>query len=854
MPEYVNAGSYTAYFVVNKTNYNPYYGSIVTTITPKELSEEMVGNIAAVVYTGSQLTPEITVTDGEPSIITPDDYTVSYGENINVATGGTVTLTGKNNYTGTVSKSFEILKADMTVTSENYNGVYDGTAHKAVVTVTKPENAAVVYGTAEGTYDINEMPEYINAGTYTVYYKAVDPNYNDYTGSVTVTISPKTVTETMIGDIADVYYTGSQITPDITVTDNGIITENDYTVGYGENINVATGGTVTITGQGNYTGIASKHFVIKKAPLNVSAKSKTVVYGDEIKIDISYSGFVNNETTEVIKSPAVVSGFDVLPSVGQYKIVLNGADADNYEMVYDENAVLTVDKKDISIYELKVLDKDYDGNINAVVDSSSVVFEGLLENADVKIDTEAVKAEFASYEVGENISVAVTGLAIIGDSANNYNLITTEFDTSASILAVENAAYIASQIKELTVEKNAVAVILPEVPEGYNVKIKSSSDKGIVGLDGKITPDGNERTVDLILTVYNQDESDAADTAVITATIPAATVLDVEVLATEGGTVTENGPYFKNSEATFTAVADEGYGFAGWYSGDELLSTDSSYIVTVTENISFTAKFEKLIETSTETSTEVSTEISTQTGTETSTETTTVAHKSNGGGGGGGSVSAAYSVKFDTNGGTRIKTVSLTKNKVLKEPEAPVKDGYVFDGWYSDSMFENKYDFNTKVTGSITLYAKWIKNEDITEETPESVDEKTEYDLTKSQIIMTIDSYDVSIFGEIVRNDVVPKIVNERTMLPIRIIAEALDASVDWNGAEKKVTINKNDGTEIVVLINYEKAYVDNKEITLDSAAFIENNRTYLPVRFVAEGLGSKVDWNSNTKQVVITK
>ncbi len=76
---------------------------------------------------------------------------------------------------------------------------------------------------------------------------------------------------------------------------------------------------------------------------------------------------------------------------------------------------------------------------------------------------------------------------------------------------------------------------------------------------------------------------------------------------------------------------------------------------------------------------------------------------------GGGGVSR-YTVKFDTDGGSTIKNAYVTRNSKLTEPTAPTKEGYVFDGWYQDKDFTEKYDFESKVTKSFTLYAKWVSD------------------------------------------------------------------------------------------------------------------------------------------------
>ncbi len=80
-------------------------------------------------------------------------------------------------------------------------------------------------------------------------------------------------------------------------------------------------------------------------------------------------------------------------------------------------------------------------------------------------------------------------------------------------------------------------------------------------------------------------------------------------------------------------------------------------------------------------------------------------------GGGGGSV--VYTVKFETNGGSNVEKKSVKMNETIAEPEAPVREGFEFGGWYTDELLEKAYDFNTKVIKSFTLFAKWNKVEKI---------------------------------------------------------------------------------------------------------------------------------------------
>ena len=170
----------------------------------------------------------------------------------------------------------------------------------------------------------------------------------------------------------------------------------------------------------------------------------------------------------------------------------------------------------------------------------------------------------------------------------------------------------------------------------------------------------------------------------------------------------------------------------------------------------------------------------------------------------------------------------------MTEPTEPTKAGYTFEGWYTDKDFITAYDFESKVTNSFTLYAKWE-------------------DIKKSQIILTIGKKEALVFGEVKENDVAPQIVKDRTMLPIRFIAEALGANVEWNGNESKVTIVKDD-IEIIIYIGSNEALVNGKKVKLDSPAFIENDRTYLPLRFVSENIGATVTWDGDNEVVTITK
>lgn len=99
--------------------------------------------------------------------------------------------------------------------------------------------------------------------------------------------------------------------------------------------------------------------------------------------------------------------------------------------------------------------------------------------------------------------------------------------------------------------------------------------------------------------------------------------------------------------------------------------------------------------------------------------------------------------------------------------------------------------------------------------------------------------------------DVPPAIVNGRTMLPLRVIFEALGLNVGWDPVTKTIT-GTGDGTTVILTIDNPNAAVNGKSITLDVPAMIMNGRTVVPTRFVAEATGADVGWNGAMRRVTI--
>lgn len=100
--------------------------------------------------------------------------------------------------------------------------------------------------------------------------------------------------------------------------------------------------------------------------------------------------------------------------------------------------------------------------------------------------------------------------------------------------------------------------------------------------------------------------------------------------------------------------------------------------------------------------------------------------------------------------------------------------------------------------------------------------------------------------------DVPPMIKDGRTLVPFRAIAEALDAEVAWDGETRTVTIVR-DGVTVQLPVGSSVAVINGQEVTLDVPASIVNGRTVVPARFIAEALGALVEWVPEGQIVVVT-
>ncbi len=97
------------------------------------------------------------------------------------------------------------------------------------------------------------------------------------------------------------------------------------------------------------------------------------------------------------------------------------------------------------------------------------------------------------------------------------------------------------------------------------------------------------------------------------------------------------------------------------------------------------------------------------------------------------------------------------------------------------------------------------------------------------------------------RIDIDPVNINGRNLVPLRALTEAMGATVEWNGKNQGITINK-DNTVVKLTLNSKYASVNDKPVDLDVPATSINGTTFVPVRFIAESFGYDVDWSDRAK------
>ena len=256
--------------------------SVTFKINAKPIKNAVITYNNSLTYNGSTLSPAVTVKYGNATLKKNTDYTVAYSNNVNAGTG-TITITGKGIYGGSVKKTFTIKKLGISATAVSGTGnkVYTGSAIKPVPAV-KAGGRTLKNGTDfTVSYKNNTEP-----GTATL----IVNGKGNYSGSVSKTFK---ITARAINDVEvtvpDTVFTGEQVRPDVVVSYGSyqFISDSDYTLSFKDNVNIGTA-SVVVTGKNHLSGSRTVTFPIEKADISsteIAVKNATFT-GSAIKSDV----------------------------------------------------------------------------------------------------------------------------------------------------------------------------------------------------------------------------------------------------------------------------------------------------------------------------------------------------------------------------------------------------------------------------------------------------------------------------------------------------------------------------------------------------------------------------------------
>lgn len=192
--------------------------------------------------------------------------------------------------------------------------------------------------------------------------------------------------------------------------------------------------------------------------------------------------------------------------------------------------------------------------------------------------------------------------------------------------------------------------------------------------------------------------------------------------------------------------------------------------------------------------------------------------------------------------GSEIKVEAIGEYKGRKINISPRVLNYSFEDLNAEV---NPNNFNIKIND-------YGKNPKILVKFGSKTASLSLYDENTRLIKMKINDVNYTVNGQAKKMDAKPFISNSRTLVPLRFIIEAIGGDVAWDGDSRVVTVNSK-GKNIILPIDSKKITVDGKEIAIDQAAIIKGDRTYVPIRFVAENLGMNVNYINESREIEIS-
>ena len=399
-------------------------------VQKKDIKNLSFSKISDVTHTGKALTPQIQIKDGKTTLKENTDYTLTYINNKEIGEASIV-IKGIGNYTGTVTKNFNIIapavtektKIDTLSVSPVQDQTFLGFKITPDVTITD-KNYTLKNGTDYSLTYYNN----INVGTASIDIKGI----GNYTGTkkITFKIIAKDISYATISDVQSYEYTGSEIKPPINVTDGSskLVENKDYTVSYSNNISAGTA-TIQIEGIGNYSGAIIKTF--------------NIIENEEIDTTKDISTLNISEITDKIYTGKVIT--PELKIFDDSTLLVKGTD---YTLSYYNNldvGTATLQIKGIGNYSgtvtktFNIVKKDI--NFTQISDISEQIYSGNKIEPEVIITSDSIKLikgqdYTVEYENSTNVGTAtikITGINnYTGSTIKTFEIISNSEDDTTS--------------------------------------------------------------------------------------------------------------------------------------------------------------------------------------------------------------------------------------------------------------------------------------------------------------------------------------------------------------------------------------------------------------------------------------
>lgn len=476
------------------------YFQIRKDYTESDLKVEF--NPSYAIYDATDKTPDVTVTCDGQTLEENSDYTVAYDTDMTSAGNKTITITGQGIYAGiTKTVTWEIRTKNLTeamVTLPNQVDTVDKDSLEGLVV--KAAGKELVRDT---DYTVDSVVVDKSAMTATVTIKGI----GNYGSTVTKTVNVGTDIKGCDVTIAEAVYTGKAVTPEITITKDGVTVDpENYSLTWKNNINAAdksasVAPTVTITGKGTYAGQRTETFTISKkdlATLESGTPAGTLAYEEEVPYNKKEAA--TGITTEV-------------------KAVYNGMtlqEGSDYTIAYTGNTAGVTNTASFTL--TAGADSNYTGSITKIygitqTDIETLTFEpetvepqeylGQAIKPEIKILQDGVELEkdtdySITYDSNNGIG---TGHIVIKGKDNYGGMKDIPFEIRAVglekadiTLDAATAPYTGSEIKPgvtVTLTANGSTITLAENTD-YTVSYENNIEAGtatvtVTGVDGKYT-------------------------------------------------------------------------------------------------------------------------------------------------------------------------------------------------------------------------------------------------------------------------------------------------------------------------------------------------------------------------------